>query len=115
MIRKELIRRIVDKNPSLRPEQVEQCVRSVFSCIAKGLLAGDRVELRGFGVFSVRSRRVRMGLQAGASAQTVYASYRVPHFKASRMLLPTIQTRASTDRIPANIPRQLGRVTGGRR
>ena len=61
MIRSELIQIIADENPHLYQRDVERIVNTVFSEITEALAKGDRVELRGFGAFSVKSRDARMG------------------------------------------------------
>ena len=54
MIRSELIQIIADENPHLYQRDVERIVNTVFSEITEALAKGDRVELRGFGAFSVK-------------------------------------------------------------
>ena len=60
MIRSELIQIIADENPHLYQRDVERIVNTVFSEITEALAKGDRVELRGFGAFSVKLRGARM-------------------------------------------------------
>ena len=62
MIRSELIQIIADENPHLYQRDVERIVNTVFSEITEALAKGDRVELRGFGAFSVKSRDARICL-----------------------------------------------------
>jgi integration host factor subunit beta len=61
MIRSELIQKIADENPNLTQRDVEKIVSTVFDEIIGALARGDRVELRGFGAFSVKSRDARQG------------------------------------------------------
>ena len=61
MIRSELVQKIADENPDLTQRHVERVVSTVFDEIINALAKGDRVELRGFGAFSVKSRDGRMG------------------------------------------------------
>ena len=61
MIRSELIQIIADENPHLYQRDVERIVNTVFSEITEALSKGDRVELRGFGAFSVKLRDARIG------------------------------------------------------
>ena len=56
MIRSELIQKIADENPHLTQRHVERIVNTVFEEIVNALAKGDRVELRGFGAFSVKAR-----------------------------------------------------------
>ena len=59
MIRSELIQKIADENPHLTQRHVERIVNTVFEEIIEALAKGDRVELRGFGAFSVKARDAR--------------------------------------------------------
>ena len=61
MIRSELIQKIADENPHLTQRHVERIVNTVFEEIIEALAKGDRVELRGFGAFSVKARDARVG------------------------------------------------------
>ena len=56
MIRSELIQKIADENPHLFQRDVEKIVNTIFEEITDALANGDRVELRGFGAFSVKTR-----------------------------------------------------------
>ena len=59
MIRSELIQKIADENPNLFQRDVERIVNTIFEEITDALANGDRVELRGFGAFSVKTRDAR--------------------------------------------------------
>jgi integration host factor subunit beta len=61
MTRSDLIRRIAEANPHLYLRDVEKIVATVFEELTKALERGDRVELRGFGAFSIRGRSARTG------------------------------------------------------
>ena len=56
MIRSELIQKIAEQNPHLFQRDVERIVTTIFEEITGALVQGDRVELRGFGAFSVKKR-----------------------------------------------------------
>ena len=61
MIRSELVEKIAEANPDLYQRDVERIVPTVFNEIIEALADGDRVELRGFGAFSVKKRDARVG------------------------------------------------------
>ena len=61
MIRSELIQKIADENPHLYQRDVERIVNTIFDEITGAMAQGDRVELRGFGAFSVKKRDARIG------------------------------------------------------
>ena len=75
MIRSELIQKIADENPHLTQRHVERIVNTVFEEIIEALVRGDRVELRGFGAFSVKARDARVGRnpRTGEAVQVDYA------------------------------------------
>ena len=61
MIRSELVQKIADENPHLYQRDVERIVSTIFDEIIEAMARGDRVELRGFGAFSVKHRDARTG------------------------------------------------------
>ena len=61
MIKSELIKRISSKNPHLFERDIEKVVNAIFDEMVEALRRGDRVELRGFGAFSVRLRGPHQG------------------------------------------------------
>ncbi len=64
MIKSELIQKIAEKNPHLYHRDVERIINTIFDQIITAMKSGDRVELRGFGAFSVKSRQGRAGPQS---------------------------------------------------
>lgn len=61
MIKSELVQKLADENPNLFHRDIEKLVSIVFDQISEALQRGDRVELRGFGAFSVKHRPSRVG------------------------------------------------------
>ena len=61
LIKSQLVQNITDQNPHLYIKDVERIINSIFSEITKSLAEGRRVELRGFGAFSVQKRKERVG------------------------------------------------------
>ena len=61
MIKSELVLRIAEQNPHLYEKDAEAVVNTILGRISDALVAGDRVELRGFGAFTIRSRNARLG------------------------------------------------------
>ena len=61
LIKSQLIQNITDQNPHLYIKDVERIINTIFSEITKSLAEGRRVELRGFGAFSVQKRKERVG------------------------------------------------------
>ena len=94
MIRSELIQIIADENPHLYQRDVERIVNTVFSEIPEALAKGDRVELRGFGAFAVKSRDARMGRNPRTGEPVKVASKAVPFFKTGKLLRDRLNGRA---------------------
>ena len=81
MTRAELIAEIVASNPHLRQEDVELIVSTVFDQITAALARGERVELRGFGAFTVKQRKARLGRNPRTGMTVQVHEKAVPHFK----------------------------------
>ena len=86
MIKSELIQRISQKNPHLYHRDVERIINTVFGKIVEALGNGDRVELRGFGAFSVKERQSREGRNPRTGAAVEVEAKRVPFFKTGEEL-----------------------------
>ena len=86
MTKSELIQRLAEANPHLYLRDVERIVTTIFDEITDALAQGDRVELRGFGAFSVKDRGSRMGRNPRTGdAVDVPAKY-IPYFKTGKQL-----------------------------
>ncbi len=86
MIKSELIQQIAEDNPHLYQRDVERIVSTLFEEITAALARGDRVELRGFGAFSVKKRDARMGRNPRTGAAVPVPEKVVPFFKAGKGL-----------------------------
>ena len=84
MTKSELIARLAARNPHLYQRDVERIVATVFDQISKALASGDRVELRGFGAFSVKNRPARTGRNPRTGAHVSVAQKSVPFFKTGK-------------------------------
>lgn len=86
MIKSELIQRLSERNPHLFHRDVERIVATIFDEITAALARGDRVELRGFGAFSVKHRPARQGRNPRTGAAVAVTDKRVPFFKTGKEL-----------------------------
>ena len=86
MTRSDLIKRLADANPHLTQRDVDRIVATVFDEIADALARGDRVELRGFGAFSVRQRAARTGRNPRTGEAVEVEEKHVPFFKTGKLL-----------------------------
>jgi integration host factor subunit beta len=86
MIRSELIQKLVDENPDLFQRDVELIVNTIFDEIIDTMARGDRVELRGFGAFSVKKRDARIGRNPRTGESVSVSEKHVPFFKTGKLL-----------------------------
>ena len=84
VIRSELVSLVAQDNPDLSPKEVEKIVSTLFDAITRRLAEGGRVELRGFGAFSTRSRSERMGRNPRTGDTVPVSAKRVPYFKPGK-------------------------------
>jgi len=100
LTRSGLIAEIAAANKQLRGEDVETIVATIFDGITSALARGDRVELRGFGTFTVRRRDPRAGRNPRTGEAVSVDAKSVPFFKAGKELRLRVDAgeAARTDR-----------------
>jgi len=86
MIKSELIDQLASENPHLTQKDVEKIVGVVLDQMTDALAEGGRVELRGFGAFSVRSRPARQGRNPRTGEAVRVPAKSVPFFKSGKEL-----------------------------
>ncbi len=86
MLRSELVARLAEKYGHLPPGDLERVVSLILDEIADALARGERVELRGFGAFSVRQRQSRTGRNPRTGESVHVPEKSVPFFKAGKDL-----------------------------
>ena len=94
MTKSELILRLAEINPHLYHRDVERIVTAIFDEITTALARGDRVELRGFGAFSVKKRDSRVGRNPRTGAAVNVAEKAVPFFKTGKQLRERLNIKA---------------------
>ncbi len=86
MFRSELIQKIAEENPHLTQRDAERIVNVIFERIVDALAKGNRVELRGFGAFSVKRRDGRTGRNPRTGEAVAVDEKHVPFFKTGKLL-----------------------------
>jgi len=86
MIKSELVQKVADENPHLYQRDVERIVGTIFDEIVEAMAAGKRVELRGFGAFSVKKREARTGRNPRTGETVKVEQKYVPFFKTGKLL-----------------------------
>lgn len=86
MIKSELVQKLAERNPHLYQRDVENIVNAILDEITRALVNGDRVELRGFGAFSVKNRPARVGRNPRTGDKVDVGEKSVPFFKTGKEL-----------------------------
>jgi len=86
MTKSELIAKLAEQNSHLYQRDVERIVSTIFDEITSALARGDRVELRGFGAFSVKERGSRVGRNPRTGEAVQVESKYIPYFKTGKQL-----------------------------
>lgn len=86
MTKSELIEKIAEKNPNLMLKDVEKIVQVVLDKIVNTLAAGDRIEFRGFGAFSIRKRAPRVAKNPRTGEKVSVDERNIIHFKTGKEL-----------------------------
>ncbi len=92
MIKSELVQKIADNNPHLYQRDVENIVNAILDEITNALAGGNRVELRGFGAFSVKNRPARIGRNPRTGEKVDVKEKWVPFFKTGKELRERLNT-----------------------
>ena len=84
MIKSELVEKLADENPHLFQRDIENIVNAILDEVGNAMARGDRVELRGFGAFSVKHRPARTGRNPRTGAHVSVEQKSVPFFKTGK-------------------------------
>jgi integration host factor subunit beta len=93
MNKSELVDQLAEENPHLYHRDLERIVNAVLADIVRALGEGNRVELRGFGTFSVRSRQARAGRNPRTGTPVDVIAKRVPFFKTGKELRESLNPK----------------------
>ena len=86
MTRSELIESIAKKNPNLLLSEIKKIVSVIFSSMTGALARGDRVEFRGFGVFSIHKRAPRIAQNPRTGDKVQIGNRNIVHFRVGKEL-----------------------------
>tara|TARA_A100001011_G_scaffold327391_1_gene351492 strand:- start:21 stop:299 length:279 start_codon:yes stop_codon:yes gene_type:complete len=86
MNKSDLLKKISEKTDSLNEEDLEQTANIILNLISNTLNNGDRVEIRNFGTFSIRSRDQRISRNPKTGTAVLVEAKRHPYFRASKYL-----------------------------
>lgn len=86
MTRSELVERIAAKMPNLTIKDIDNIVSVIFNKLTNALADGDRVEIRGFGAFSIRTRKPRVAINPKNKTRVEVPAKNIVHFKTGKEL-----------------------------
>ncbi len=113
MIKSELIQKIATANPHLFHRDIEKIVNVLFDEIVMTLARGDRVELRGFGAFTVKHRAPRTGRNPRTGTTVAVSEKFVPFFKTGKELRERLNNKPAPIAKPGRKPK-AGKVAVGK-
>lgn len=86
MTKSELIERVRDRYPNLRDQDVQEAVKLIIELICQNLEKGNRIEIRGFGSFSLHYREARIGRNPKTGESVAVPAKSIPYFRAGKKL-----------------------------
>lgn len=96
MTKSELIERIFSRQPQLTPKDVELAVKTLLDQMSQSLSAGERIEIRGFGSFTLHYRAPRQGRNPKTGETVDLKGKYVPHFKPGKDLREQVNKSLET-------------------
>jgi integration host factor subunit beta len=93
----ELIAALAASHPQLAATDTDLAVKTILDRMVSSLASGQRIEIRGFGSFSLSERAPRVGRNPKTGEQVMVPGKRVPHFKAGKELRERVDTPAGSD------------------
>ncbi|AAX88699.1 integration host factor subunit beta [Haemophilus influenzae] len=94
MTKSELMEKLSAKQPTLSAKEIENMVKDILEFISQSLENGDRVEVRGFGSFSLHHRQPRLGRNPKTGDSVNLSAKSVPYFKAGKELKARVDVQA---------------------
>jgi integration host factor subunit beta len=102
MTRSDLVEELASRFSQLTHRDAEYAVKTILDAMGEALVRGHRIEIRGFGSFSINRRSPRMGRNPRSGASVAIPEKRVPHFKPGKALRESVE--ASTDELVPATP-----------
>jgi len=93
----ELIAALAARYPQLAARDTDYAVKTMLDAMAQALASGQRIEIRGFGSFSLSQRSPRIGRNPKSGEQVLVPGKQVPHFKAGKELRERVDLAAGVE------------------
>lgn len=97
MTKSELIEQLIDRHPELSVKDVELAVKMMLDHMTESLAHGERIEIRGFGSFSLHYRAPRIGRNPKTGESVALSEKYVPHFKPGKELREQVNASIAND------------------
>jgi integration host factor subunit beta len=94
MTKSELIERIAERQDQLSPKDIELAIKLILEYMSQSLASGSRIEVRGFGSFSIHYRAPRIGRNPKTGESVELEGKYVPHFKPGKELRDRVNESA---------------------
>ena len=95
MTKSDLIARLAERFPQLVAKDADFAVKMILDALSEALVKGDRIEIRGFGSFSVNRRSPRIGRNPRSGESVMIPEKRVPHFKPGKALREQVDAKTA--------------------
>ncbi len=105
MTRSDLVVALALRFPHLTARDAEQAVKTILDAMGDALVRGHRIEIRGFGSFSVTRRPPRVGRNPRSGESVIIPEKRVPHFKPGKALRESVDAMGAVVATPSAKPR----------
>lgn len=102
MTRSDLVARLAERFTQLTQRDTEFAVKTILDAMSDALARGHRIEIRGFGSFSINRRPPRVGRNPRSGAQVVIPEKLVPHFKPGKALREAVDAQARSSAGPGS-------------
>ena len=96
MTRSKLIQLLAQRQPSLSHKETESIVKDIFEQMAEALCGGKRIEIRGFGSFSIRFRQPRMARNPKTGDRVAKEGKYAPYFRPGKELRERVNLSANS-------------------
>ncbi len=93
MTRSDLVEALAEKFPQLTQRDADMAVKAILDAMSESLIKGHRIEIRGFGSFSVNRRPPRLGRNPRSGESVAIPEKRVPHFKPGKGLREAVDNK----------------------
>jgi integration host factor subunit beta len=105
MTRSDLVQELANRFPQLTHKDAESAVKAILDAMSEAMERGHRIEIRGFGSFTINRRPPRIGRNPRSGESVAIPEKRVPHFKPGKALREAVDARTEALRTEAEASR----------